>query len=112
MILFQILVEYLLRLFESTIEYKFKYYTNITLYMYFFMVLIIGCNIRNCTSCRAMKYYENPPAKSVCSLFKNCVNNTESTNLMDRNGFNKYYENIEKMESMDNFLFGIEKSGM
>ena len=59
-----------------------------------------------------MPYYENPPAKSVCSLFKNCINNAQDTNLMDRYDCDKYLKNIDKMKFYDNYLFGVEKSGM
>ena len=72
----------------------------------------VVCNIRNCKNCREMPYYENPPAKSVCSLFKNCINNTENTKLMDNNDYVKYLKNIDKMKFYDNYLFGVEKSGM
>ena len=72
----------------------------------------VVCNIRNCKNCREMPYYENPPAKSVCSLFKNCINNTENTNLMDRNEYIRYSKDIDKMEFHDNYLFGVKKSGM
>ena len=70
------------------------------------------CNIRNCKNCRQMKYYENPPAKSVCSLFKNCINNVQNTKLMEARDYNNYNNNIYKMEAENNYLFGVNKSGM
>ena len=70
------------------------------------------CNIRNCKNCREMPYYENPPAKSVCSLFKNCINNTQNTKLMEAHNYNNYNNNIYKMEAENNYLFGVNKSGM
>ena len=72
----------------------------------------VVCNIRNCKNCREMPYYENPPAKSVCSLFKNCINNTENTKLMDKYNYDQYSRNIQKMNFNDNYLFGVKKSGM
>ena len=72
----------------------------------------VVCNIRNCKNCREMPYYENPPAKSVCSLFKNCINNTQNTKLMEAHNYNNYNNNIYKMEAENNYLFGVNKSGM
>ena len=72
----------------------------------------VVCNIRNCKNCREMPYYENPPAKSVCSLFKNCINNTENTKLMDKYNYDQYSRNIQTMNFNDSYLFGVKKSGM